>query len=62
MWEEAVSGYCREEDNDCMVMQDKPFTIPEYLMAEVEQLALQEIMTLGKIPSDPTDDSQNILR
>lgn len=64
MWEEPLDRYCTEDGNDieCTIMQDKAFSIPDYLFAEIEQMVLQELMTLGKIPSDNTDDSQNILR
>jgi hypothetical protein len=43
-------------------MQDKDFSIPEYLFTEIESMVQQEMMTLGKIPSDTADNSQNILR
>jgi hypothetical protein len=48
--------------NDCTRAQDLPMSIPDYLLAEVEQMALKEMLTTGQIPSDGPDDSQNVLR
>lgn len=48
--------------DDCTPAQDLPLNIPEYLLAEVEQMALKEMLTTGQIPSDGPDDSQNVLR
>ena len=64
MFEEATTGYCKEdgEDSSCEIKQNSTFNIPVHLFAEIEQLVEQEMMTLGKIPSDVNDDSQNILR
>jgi len=64
MFAEPTDGFCKEdgEDTECTVMQDTSFNIPDYIMAEIEQLVQQELITLGKIPSDNSDNSQNILR
>ena len=60
MFEGALDGFCGLDD--CTIMQDREFKIPDYLFAEIEQMVIQETMTLGKIPADSLDDSQNILR
>lgn len=62
MFEENLDDFCNENDSECTLAQDKNFTIPDYLFAEIEQMAQQELMTLAKIPPDMGDDSQNILR
>jgi hypothetical protein len=62
MFEEAVDDFCNENDSECTLAQDRDLTIPDYLFTEIEQLTQQELMTLGKIPSDTGDNSQNILR
>jgi len=62
MFEGPVDAFCNENDEDCTPAQDRNFTIPDYLFTEMEQFAQQEMMTLGKIPSDAADNSQNILR
>lgn len=62
MFEEPVDDFCNENNSDCTIAQDRNVTIPDYLFAEIEQMTQQELLTLGKIPSDTADNSQNILR
>ena len=50
------------DSDECMLMQDQPLNIPEYLFSEVEQFTLQELTMTLKVPADSVDDSQNILR
>jgi hypothetical protein len=50
------------DSDDCLLIQDQPLNIPEYLFSEVEQFALKELTMIAQLPVDPTDDSQNILR
>jgi hypothetical protein len=61
VWEEPLEGYCGIEE-DCLLMQDKNLPIPEWLFVEIEQFAEQEMIMSGKVPSDNSDDNQNILR
>jgi hypothetical protein len=61
LWEDDVSQYKCEVDV-CVPKQDQPLRIPEYLFGEIEQLALKELLTTGQVPSDGSDDKQNILR
>lgn len=62
MFEEPTDGFCNENNKSCTVMQDQDFSIPDYLFTEIEGMVQQELMTLGKIPSDTSDNSQHILR
>lgn len=63
LFEESVEGYCTLDNKDCTPMQERKFSLPDHLFAEAEQLAEQELMNLGRIPSDVTgDNSQQILR
>jgi hypothetical protein len=62
MWEEPIGDYCGVDTDACVQVQDTDFNIPDYLYAEIEQMSINEIMNLGKIPLDASDDSQNILR
>jgi len=62
LWEDPLDGFCNLNDTDCTIMQDKPFNIPDDLFAEIEQMAENEMLTSGKLPSDNMDDKQNILR
>lgn len=62
LWEDTLDGFCSLNDQDCMAMQDRPLPLPEYLFAEVEQMAEQEFGVTFKIPDDGADDGQNVLR
>lgn len=46
----------------CLVRQDDPFVLPEYLFSEVEQFVVKELTMTMQIPTDGPDDSQNALR
>jgi hypothetical protein len=37
-------------------------SLPEYLFSEVEQFVIKELTMTMSVPSDSSDDSQNILR
>ncbi len=50
------------DSDECMIMQDQPLNIPEYLFSEVEQFVLKELTTTVQLPADSSDDSQNTLR
>jgi hypothetical protein len=62
LFEDNISIYTCETDDDCTLAQEREMPIPDYLFAEIEQYALKEIITAGSIPSDGSDDSQNALR
>lgn len=63
LWEDTLDGFCTlDGDKDCTPMQEKHFALPEYLFAEVEQMAEQEFGMTVKLPGDGADDGQNILR
>ena len=50
------------DSDDCLVKQDQPLNIPEYLFSEVEQFVIKEFTTTMQINVDTSDDDQNILR
>ena len=63
MFEDDISFYkcCPEES--CVAMQDRTFSVPGYLHAEIESRVLQEDLGfMVRIPSDPTHDKQNPIR
>jgi len=62
IWEGDVSLLNCETADDCKLIQDKAFSIPEYLFAEIEQMVLKEILGGAVVASDGSDDKQNILR
>jgi len=61
LWDGDVN-YLKCNADECTPIQDQAMRIPEYLFAEIEQMALKEILTSGQVPSDGADNQQNILR
>jgi hypothetical protein len=57
-----IDGYNCNDKPDCSLALKRELPLPDYLFAEVEQLALKELMTAGSIPGDISDDSQATLR
>jgi len=62
LWEDALDDYCTLDGDDCSAMQDLLLPLPDYLFAEVEQMAEQEFGMTIRIPDDGADDGQNVLR
>ena len=50
------------DSDECMIMQNQPLNIPEYLFSEAEQFVLKELTVTTQLPIDNADDSQNVLR
>ena len=50
------------DSDECIIKQDQPLNIPEYLFAEIEQYVIKEFSTTMQVPIDSSEDSQNILR
>jgi hypothetical protein len=48
--------------DDCLIRQDQPFALPEYLFSEVEQFVIKELTLSMQVPGDGPDDSQNTFR
>jgi hypothetical protein len=48
--------------DDCLIKQDQPFALPEYLFSEVEQFVIKELTMTMQVPGDGPDDSQNTFR
>ena len=62
LWEDTLDRFCTLNDDECTSMQDRKFPLPEYLFAEVEQMAEQEFGMTMRIPDDGADDGQNVMR
>jgi hypothetical protein len=50
------------DTDPCLIQQDQPLNIPEYLFSEVEQFVVKELTMAISVPTDGADDSQNALR
>jgi len=46
----------------CVLRQDDPFVLPEYLFSEIEQFVVKELTMTMQVPTDGPDDGQNALR
>jgi len=62
IWDGPVTGYCGTEKKGCALIREQQFNIPEYLFAEIEGMVEKEFMQMAQVPSDNSDNSQNILR
>jgi hypothetical protein len=62
MWDGDIAFFKCDKSMQCKTMQEQQFRIPEFLFAEIEQMALKEILTTGQILTDGSDNQQNILR
>jgi hypothetical protein len=62
LWEDTLDGRCAMKEDDCTLMQDRPFPMPDYLFSEIEQMLEQEFNLTAKLPMSSGDDSQNIFR
>ena len=50
------------DSDPCIIRQEDPFVLPEYLFSEVEQYVVKELTMTMSIPTDGPDDGQNALR
>jgi hypothetical protein len=57
-----TSAYSCDSANTCIVRQEQKLVIPEFLLAEIEQMVLKELGIGGSIPSDGAHDNQNVYR
>jgi len=62
LWEDTLDGFCSTSDTECESMQEQALPLPDYLFAEVEQMAEQEMTITLKVPDGGSDDGQNLLR
>jgi hypothetical protein len=62
IWDDDISKYLCNDESSCVSRQDDGLGVPEYLVAEIEQLALKEISLLFQVPGSGADDKQSQLR
>jgi hypothetical protein len=51
-----------DQESECVSAQEENISLPDYMLAEAEQLTIQELLIAVKLPSNTDDDAQNILR
>ena len=62
IFEGDVSSYNCDNTDDCIFIQNKPFSIPEYLYAEIEQAVVKDLGMLFQIPSDQQEDNKHLIK
>ena len=61
IFEDDISAWTCKEDS-CIVKQDQTFNVPDYLLGELETAVFKDFMGTYQIPSDDSNDKQNIAR
>lgn len=61
IFEDDISNWTCEEDS-CTQRSDQTFNVPDYLLGELEERVFQEFAGMMQIPSDFTNDKQNVAR
>lgn len=62
IFQDDVAGFTCTKADDCISRYEQYISIPDYLLAEVENLVLKDLMVMIQVPSDPTNDKQSPLR
>jgi hypothetical protein len=57
-----ISEWTCESDDNCIPKYLQNINIPEFLFAEIEQQVLQEMFMTLKVPSEDSDNKQNVNR
>lgn len=62
IFEDNISMYTCDTSDACQLRQEDTFSVPDYLIAAVEQMARQELFGSAQLPGDGATDKQSILR
>ncbi len=62
VFEEDISSWDCDKTNDCTPRYLQNFNVPEFLFAEIEAQVLQQMFMTLKVPSEDSDNKQNINR
>jgi len=62
VFEDDISKWTCEEEDDCVPRYLQQLNIPDFLYAEIEQQVLNLLFNTIKIPSEDADNKQNINR
>ena len=61
IFEDDISKWTCEEDS-CMLRQDQMFSIPDYLLAELEGMVMKDFAVVYQLPMDQAIDKQSLTR
>lgn len=62
MFEDDISRFNCDPEDDCLYRQDATVGIPEYLFSEIESLVIRDLTLQLQIPSDPIHDTNHPVR
>jgi len=62
VFDDDISAYTCEKEDDCIPRHEQKIAIPEYLFAEIEQQVLTVIMNTVRLPIEDADNKQHIHR
>ena len=61
-WEDDVSKFNCDPSDNCVPRHKQRMFVPEFLFAEIEQKVLEETFNTLKVPSEDSDNKQNLNR
>jgi hypothetical protein len=61
IFEEDISIFTCAADS-CVQKTDQTFNVPDYLFGEIESNVFKDLIGMMQIPSDSSQDKQNVLR
>lgn len=62
VFEDDVSKYNCDCEDDCIPKPDQSFNVPDYLHADIEKLVLADLGLMLQVPMDNQDDGKNLLK
>jgi hypothetical protein len=62
VWENDVSNFNCDPSDNCIPRYKQRMFVPEFLFAEIEQQVMQETFNTLKVPSEDSDNKQNLNR
>jgi hypothetical protein len=62
IFEDDITSFNCDPNDDCTVRQDQLFNVPDYLHGEIESNVIKDFGLTLQIPGDTTSDKQHILR
>ena len=62
VFEGDIGKWNCEPEDDCVPRYKQQFYVPEFLFAEIEQQVIQQLSLTMKVPSEDSDNKQNVNR
>ena len=60
VFEDDISKFNCDTEDDCMFIQDQKINVPEFLFTEIEQLVIRDLGVMINIPSDPGQNADSL--